>query len=301
MRPVFLCGPGRSGTTVLRRALGTLPDVATMPGELRIVCDPDGILDLHDALTDGWDPYRGDVALERFKVLMENVGPKPYPYGATALRVWVGEDVWDEALDELFKRIAADQVITPWTGTERGWMWETVPRPEVGSTLDAFVRRLYRARSIGATHWVDDTPYSGHHVGRIRRIWPAARFVFCVRHPLDILASWLHGPHRWTPKEPATAACRILASMSHTLSRVRVHDAVCRVLRLEDVLEGPEDHLGRLTVFLGVGGSYDIAHMAEVYDPGQANVRRRAKLTDYERQVGLDILGPVSRSLGYGE
>ena len=52
LKPIFIGGTGRSGTTILKKVLQQHSNIVTIPNELRIIIDPDGILDLFNALTE---------------------------------------------------------------------------------------------------------------------------------------------------------------------------------------------------------------------------------------------------------
>ena len=49
-----------------------------MPGELRVIVDPGGALDLITALCERWSPYNADVAIQRFRSLMMECGRAKY-------------------------------------------------------------------------------------------------------------------------------------------------------------------------------------------------------------------------------
>ena len=48
---IFVTGTGRSGTWILYRALGCHEAIHILPREMRFIIDPDGLMDLVDALT----------------------------------------------------------------------------------------------------------------------------------------------------------------------------------------------------------------------------------------------------------
>ena len=69
--PVFIGGTGRTGTTILRQVLGTHHQIVAVATELRIIADPDGLLDLFLSLTERWSPYTADAAIHRFLTLRD--------------------------------------------------------------------------------------------------------------------------------------------------------------------------------------------------------------------------------------
>lgn len=62
---VLIGGTGRSGTTVLKRALGRHPDLASLPMESRILVDPDGLADFVSANDTNWSPFNYDRRIVR--------------------------------------------------------------------------------------------------------------------------------------------------------------------------------------------------------------------------------------------
>jgi hypothetical protein len=90
--PIFVGGTGRSGTTVVARALGTHPDVWTVPVETRLLIDPGGLLDLVDAVSIRYSPSSAHAALVRFVelALVDLVSPLETPYRGMDLATIVG-------------------------------------------------------------------------------------------------------------------------------------------------------------------------------------------------------------------
>ena len=70
MLPVFIGGTGRSGTRILKESFTGRPEFVGFTNELRIIVDPDGVLDLISSLDEHWSPYKGDIALQRFRILL---------------------------------------------------------------------------------------------------------------------------------------------------------------------------------------------------------------------------------------
>ena len=90
MRPLFIGGTGRSGTTVLGRTLSLHRDIFTIPFESRFIVDPYGLRDLVYALSYEWDQYHGHVAVKNFKELMQELYPPKarYLYKVAAWKVY---------------------------------------------------------------------------------------------------------------------------------------------------------------------------------------------------------------------
>lgn len=303
MKAMFVCGSGRSGTTVLRKALSHHPDVATMPGELRLNVDPDGVLDLHDALTQAWDPYAADTAMHRFASLLSQVTSRHHAYRGHRLDQWVGEGRYDVAADKLMKELRYARIPARWVGSvekQSGHMYE-MARGSRAEALRTFIETLYLARRYDATHWVDDSPYAGLHADRLAAVYPSRFFALCVRHPFDIFSSFLHGGKHWTPKVPKLAARRIREALLYTHSTL-LSGHQYRVVRLEAVMENPIDEMLALCrdAQIFTPPTAIAEEMVSEYDSDAAHIGRwRAELSPGEIDVARDILGVVCQEFGY--
>ena len=70
---IFIGGTGRSGTTILSKALNQSNDIYSIPQEIRFITDPDGLISLKHALVSDWSKFHSDLAMERFLRLMANL------------------------------------------------------------------------------------------------------------------------------------------------------------------------------------------------------------------------------------
>ena len=71
--PIFVGGTGRSGTSVLKQLIGTHPAVFAAPNEAKFLVEPDGLIDLVDALSTHWSPWKSERALARFDRFMRSL------------------------------------------------------------------------------------------------------------------------------------------------------------------------------------------------------------------------------------
>lgn len=289
MKAVFVCGPGRSGTTVLREALSQHPDVATMPGELRLIVDPGGLVDLYEALTRQWDPYNASEACLRWEHLMDK------GYFARLLFKYLGRR---PVPGEFLEYIGMHQEKGSWIGigTEEDYMYRGCPATAKAHLFREFVEGLYLERRPEAAFFVDDTPSVGLHAARLAPIFPDRAFIHCVRHPMDILESHVHGGRTWTSGWPDTASHLINDVIRRTRNAVVSHRAT--TLKLEDVLEDPAMAMDKVCRLLRLRSGYEEV-MAAVYDADKANVGRRRNLTPAQQDVAREILGPICDMLEY--
>jgi Sulfotransferase domain. len=110
-------------------------------------------------------------------------------------------------------------------------------------------RLLHRSlQRSGKRILVEKTPSNVFIVDRLSTVWPAARFIFLIRHPLAIARSWSAADPAQRPMERAVS--HTLAYMEH-LQQARERFPGITV-RYEDLTGDPVTETQRLCEFLGV-------------------------------------------------
>lgn len=99
---IFIGGIGRSGTTILYKALGCHKDVYALPTEMRFLVAPDGLINLLDALTVRYSLVQARQALFQFERLMRVylTTPQRAPYPGFDFPSWLGGDYYWRRLDQ---------------------------------------------------------------------------------------------------------------------------------------------------------------------------------------------------------
>lgn len=211
MRPIFIGGTGRSGTSIVRRVLESHESIAGAGSELRFIVDPGGVLDFWDALTDRWSPYAADSAIHDLRWLMRAcssrnaihvgvrracrlVGVSPPRYRHAA--VMPAETV-DAVLDGLLEELGVEKTRAFWLGSPP---WQ--PRPtfyecgpfgreplavKIRMMLDRFFAHLSPGRSPCC--WVEDTPFNMLAAAELIRLFPDMRLICVQRDLRDVVAS----------------------------------------------------------------------------------------------------------------
>jgi hypothetical protein len=100
----------------------------------------------------------------------------------------------------------------------------------------------------GKRFMVDKTPANAFAYQRITACWPDARFIFLLRHPASIAASWHEAdPEKRTPEEAALDALRYMKAVE------RARKALSGLtVRYEDLTAEPEKEARRICEFLDV-------------------------------------------------
>jgi hypothetical protein len=121
---IFIGGTGRSGTTILYQALGCHTSIHAFPREMRFIVDPDGIMDLVDALTVRYSPIQARETFFRFERLMKvfMTIPERNPYPGFNLPEWLGVDSYWEKLEQFCSELVL--------GSFEGMSWTVDPEKD---------------------------------------------------------------------------------------------------------------------------------------------------------------------------
>jgi Sulfotransferase family len=118
-----------------------------------------------------------------------------------------------------------------------------------------------------ARAWVEKTPLHVFHVDRIRRRFPAARFVHVVRDPRATVAAIRRfGGHGWSTDVDET-----VDGVARALAQAADPPDAYLVVRYEDVVTAPERELRRIADFAGVDWSESLLRPTLAGVPMRAN------------------------------
>jgi len=202
VRPVFVGGTGRSGTTVMGDLLGSHKDIRTsVPIEIKFLANKSGLLHL---------VFGRDKSDQKEKVSLLNITGRirKRRRAKQALvkieaefldRIW--NDWWDidappphgrglhsgiskQRLQALLNRLVKDLRIN------RVWAARRFMRDFISSQEDHGNQK----------YWVETTPLNVAQARRIKKLFPNALFINMVRDPRDVIASLL--TKNWGPTTP---------------------------------------------------------------------------------------------------
>ena len=216
LKPIFIGGAGRSGTTILKKVLQQHSNIVTIPNELRIIIDPDGILDLFSALTERWSVNRADLAIHRFDSLISNCLKEPFipriVRRLTRYKLWplttqgycrilsgFGDDYvrsrTDMLMDELISHQSSAQMIQTPPYQLRPTVYESGPfvKEDLVELLRCYINDLYcnLPGKKGATYWLDDTPLNILHAEELTVLFKDMRLIHIYRDPRDVVSSYI--------------------------------------------------------------------------------------------------------------
>jgi len=110
-RNIFIGGTGRSGTTVLAKTLGNIPEIYTFPRELRFHVDPNGLSQLWRAGTQSYNPPASAATLGAFVQLMVDylATPGRHPYRGFDFPKFFGKELYFSELSGLLEKVCLDK------------------------------------------------------------------------------------------------------------------------------------------------------------------------------------------------
>lgn len=159
-----------------------------------------------------------------------------------------GLDHYDACLDRFLKTMIADVdidgVIDSEGQTKPVYMPATFDRDALLQMCRTFLQELYTVRleAAGAQGWCDDTPFSILYTPFLFELFPDARVIHMMRHPMDVFASHLEQP--WASSDPERTALRLQRLYERLVADdVDKTDDRVMLLRLEDI---PLDEEGTL-------------------------------------------------------
>jgi len=322
---VFIGGTGRSGTTVLKGILAMHPDILSMQGELRVIVDSGGALDLVHSLSTLWSPYRASDAIDRFVLLMRanarsatrigtlaerlerrlwlRLGVTPRRYLGRNFTQFFPRDYYFRRLKRLAVELSVCETPGHYIGSRafvrHSRLLETRPScaAKIGTTVARYFDDLYnsaRTRNHESL-WLDDTPYNFVHALQLRELFPHANFIHIYRDPRDVLASSLN--FGWGGSCIRAAAVRLSALYGrwNDISRSLPSDSY-RMVSLESLAADPHGVLSELCAFLNLQAT--AAMLSVPLDKVHAG-RWRRELSDADRRYVCAALESHVMRLGY--
>lgn len=251
---ILVVGTGRCGTTALTELLGTHPEIYSPPAETHLLCDPDGLEDLVDALTDRYTTERAYLALSRFRTLATDTlcGRSRDIYQMWHLDRDLGQVRYHHLVDRLLDLLTwyvYDEVVPTWAPPRHdGTAYDHAPvHRQVGRY---FPDRAVLVKILGgwfdellggaaAEHaksgWCEKTPLNLLSLPFVWELFPDAAVVHITRDPRGV--AWSHTRQPWAPHnlddalsflEPTyrrwLALCNDIDLHQHAYVQVRAED-----------------------------------------------------------------------------
>ena len=202
VRPVFVGGTGRSGTTVMGDLLGFHEDIRTsVPIEIKFLANKSGLLQL----VFGRDTPSNQPKISIFNLRAQRIRRISEKAKFAKIQVEFLDRIWNswwdidappphgrglqsgiskQRLEFLINRLISNLRIN------RVWAARRFMRDFISSQED----------HAGQKYWVETTPLNIAQARRILKLFPDALFINMVRDPRDVIASLL--TKNWGPTTP---------------------------------------------------------------------------------------------------
>ncbi len=269
---LFIGGTGRSGTTILKKALSENSAFTTFPAEPRFFVDYGGHSELFQVLCFDWDPYRASSAIMTFRsfflsTFTTNPFFRAFRIGCQKLKIapFKYRQVEIASAQSAKLILAVDDFISNlgYTATESIWYGSpSFSRKQnfySGAKVDKCAFQSASAKYVAdvavalnseskASYLVDDTPYTIMLYDTLSLILPAAKFVHIVRNPLDVYCSYRK--QAWMRNRGAE---NTLVDIYEKLIEIdsNANGSNYLVIKLEDLVVFPDDTADKLSQFLG--------------------------------------------------
>jgi len=244
---VHITGTGRSGTTIVKNIFHNHPDVRTVRGrELRIIIDPNGLLDFYTTLKKQWTPFTAEVSLKQFRKLFNSIGVsnslsfylsifinnilkiktsrKLYPQ-YTGLNASKFIHDYDTLLINLEKDLGVDQYTGTWVGKSFLETSKMLLLPynlkAIETAFSNFIQSyINQSLDTGNKILLEDNVLTCLRFNELLGLYENQRMVFVMRDPRDIVTSYLI--HNWTPSNIEQSA-KYLKSILDRWKMEKVH------------------------------------------------------------------------------
>lgn len=269
-------GTGRSGTSILKKVFATHPHVLALPVvELRLLNDPDGLVDFYTSFKDNWSPYWADTKIRRLEKLLRTLGGatgvekillgvgrrllrlgafarNPNPYHSIQLRRFCPR--YDKIVDQFIESLVDFRYQGTWNGSPflalsniRSGQWDA---DVLAESIRVFFDQLLQGipGQEKASHYIDDDPFNILFFKVTSALFPDAKLVHMYRDPRDVVVSFMQ--QCWAPSELTQAIAwyrNIMATWQKTAPLLEKDTYLC--VSLEKLADAPEEYLHEICSF----------------------------------------------------
>lgn len=221
---VIIAGFGGSGSGAVIDLLSEIDVFKKSKTELRLLVDPDGIMNLESNLINNWSPYQSDSSIKKFRRLVKILSKKyrlPY-FGVNHIKKINKEfiNLSNEYLDKLIS-FSYDGM---WFGLNNSrWLISIIIKKILGLNLFNFYKPIYisfkKDTFINITkdylekllnsniddekikYIIVDEGYASLHPGRVLKYFNSAKMIIVHRDPRDIFVGALENDFYFIPHE----------------------------------------------------------------------------------------------------
>lgn len=302
-KKVFICGTGRSGTSLLHDMVSAHPQIHGLRGETKFIVEGDGLAALIPALTDRYSITAADLALLRFMALMGLDVPATQfqdgPDFARDLAARIGERFFVPALQSYVEALIDFNVTTAADPTGSPYPKHFEDPGTLIALTRAFIDAMFGAAcdAAGKSVWCEKTPSSLVAIDLLWQLFPEARMLHIKRDPRGVLHSLMQ--QAWAPQDlrQATALLRhIYIRWLRLKPRLALPDPRYLEIKLEDLCADPDLVMGQVARTIGIPPEFRVTGTRiamvdrwKVEMPGPHRAYAEAELEDIFDLMGYSI------------
>ncbi len=279
MNITLIGGTGRSGTNITKKILSKHSQIATLPFEHRFTIDPGGVVDFYNSWLYNWTPFYADKKLKDFQTFLlslanESLAKKwinaiikkidkkgkkitPISYSGWELEKWFPG--YKDSVLKLIDKLKDFEYSGAWPGSNqlslnnRVWFGAYQKKHQLATILGGFLRELINSLllSMHKQAFVEDNTWNILHGQELHEMLPEAKFIYVVRDPRDVIASFVK--QRWCPDNVNQAIIWYQSIMNKTLASKNNLEAQCLLeLKLEDLVKEKEAVIKQVCGFIEI-------------------------------------------------
>ena len=205
---IIIAGFGLTGSSAALDLLKEYSSVKVYDTELRFITDPDGILSLEEAIVNSWSPYRTDMAIKRFQILVENLTDTlSNPYTLTNHSIKINPS-FKQISEEYISQLISFTYSGTWYGINNplmaifGYFNKKVGKELINTYKEIFVsykqeefveitrnyiKKIFSPalRDESIKHIVIDEGFSSLHPSRVMKFFENCKMIIVKRDPRD--------------------------------------------------------------------------------------------------------------------
>lgn len=233
MRPIFVGGPGRSGTSFLAASLARHPAIFSFPGiELKFLTEKNGLLDLHHSIVKHYSPNRAIVAWRQFHNFYDALVCGRF--GQPGLSTVAPLAHWDACFVQFANKLTNE-------GHVRQLSNETFIKIAREFLIDIFNHAKQATGQMRlSSRFLEKTPHSILEFEFLEQLTPSASFLHVMRDPRSIAYSLRS--MTWGPASLDACASWVSSYCEAFLAaRSRAARVGCDIVdvRIEDIARNP--------------------------------------------------------------
>lgn len=171
--PIFICGTGRSGTTILQKIISSHKNIYAMRYEGRFIVSNGGLLDVLNAWNiEAFEIFKKKMLNEWYMSKIYNKG-KSNEYFA-GICAHINKELLSEIINKFQKKFLCSISVN-----------------QKKQCIRDFVAEFFELQLLntGKTRWLEKTPQNLLYMNELQDLFPTAKFIHIIRDGRDVAAS----------------------------------------------------------------------------------------------------------------